>query len=235
MKGNWCWTPLTDNPLSYYPKASCREKVPMWVRIPTWQRSTSAAPAQPLLFLFSCGFCGFGIQMKRRGLALELFGSVAAGLSFGEPMCPSVGPTLSWDDCGTKCLDLLATQKRLRTHGSQQKSCIAFYHWGHFSTQSAALDLLCLRVWKVRLFHCTGFLWAPPSPASDSDTEVTMFKDGLGSEFKDLSPLSYLLSARRPHLFFTSCLVRAAPCMGISSIRLCRSHRSDLLIGAIKL
>lgn len=84
--------------------------------------------------------------MKRRGLALDLFGSVAAGLSFGEPMWPTVDPTLSWDDCGTKCPDLLATQKRLLAHGSQQKSCIAFYHWGHFSTQSAALDFLFLRV-----------------------------------------------------------------------------------------
>lgn len=166
--------------------------------------------------------------MKRRGLALlplKLFGSVAAGLSFGEPMWPTTDPTLIF----------WGTQKRLFAHDSKQKTCVAFYHWGHFSTQSAALDFLSLRVWKVCLFHCNGFLWATPlSRFSESDTEVTVFKDGLGSEFKDLSPLSYLLSARQPPVFFTSCLTRAAPCMGNSATRPCHSHRSDLLIGAVK-
>ncbi len=68
----------------------------------------------------------------------------------------------------------------------------------------AALDFLFhLRLWKVCLFQsvsspqCSRFLCASPS---DSDAEVTVFKDGLGSEFKDLRLPSYLLLPDGPFI-----------------------------------
>lgn len=45
--------------------------------------------------------------------------------------------------------------------------------------------------------QCSCFLCASPS---DSGAEVTFFKDGLGSEFKDLCQASYLLLPDGPFI-----------------------------------
>lgn len=173
--------------------------------------------------------------MKRRGLALELFGSVAAGLSFGEPMWPTVGPTLSWDDCGTKCLDLLATQRRLLAHGSQQKSCMAFMTGATFQHSLLLLISSFFESERCACSTASASFGSPPLPPLTQTPRSPCSKMGWVQSSK-ISP-HFLIYFRPdgPLLFLTSCLVRAAPCMGISSTWVCRSHRSDLLIGTIKL
>lgn len=68
---------------------------------------------------------------------------------------------------------------------------------------------------------------------SDSGAEVTPFKDGLGSEFKDLSRASYLLLP--DGLFIPHFLAHEVCSLYGHFLRpLCHTHRSNLLIGAIK-
>lgn len=102
---------------------------------------------------------------------------------------------------------------------------------------SSALEFLfLLQLWKVCLFHsflspqCSRFLCASPS---DSGSEVTLFKDRLGSEFSDFYEASYLLWPEAlfiPHFLptWSLLLVWAFP------RSLGHTHRFNLLIGAIK-
>lgn len=78
--------------------------------------------------------------------------------------------------------------------------------------------------------QCSSFLCASPS---DSGTEVMVFKDGLGSEFKDPNQASYLLL---PDGLFIPHFLAHEVCSlyGHFLHSLCHTHRSNLLIGAIK-
>lgn len=78
--------------------------------------------------------------------------------------------------------------------------------------------------------QCSRFLCASPS---DSGAEVTVFKDGLGSEFKELRRASYLLL---PDGLFIPHFLPHKVCSlyGHFLHSLCHTHRSNLLSGAIK-
>lgn len=182
-------------------------------------------------------WCGVGLWYinEHRGLALFAPRAVwfdAAALSLGDPPWWTQTPFLfkglrvgTWD----RCLDLLATQSgssHMEARRSHVEPFITQLSEGPFFS-TVCCDFLFLQVWKVCLFHCISFLCASPS---DSGTEVTMFKDGLGSESKDPSPVSYLLSPRQS-LFIPHFLAHK-----VCSLygHFLHTHRSNLLIDAIK-
>lgn len=160
-------------------------------------------------FLFM--WCGALVYKRHTEvLALAVFLAVwfdTADLSLGDPpgrVNYSVAPPPKASELGTmwdRCLKLSATQ-RASSHGE------ALYRPLSFCSQRP-------------VFHLSLLLLISSSPlkgvsvsrrqfllsiSSDSGAEVTLFKDGLGSEFKDLGQASYLLLPDRlfiPH-FLTS-------------------------------
>lgn len=128
----------------------------------------------------------------QRGLALSASLVVwFCGLVLGWPLIwtSPLPPRLQglqartlWD----RWVALLATQRGSSQRDSSQG----------LSSQFCALGFLFPQLWKVCLFHCASVPAFCASP-SDSGAEVMLFKDGLGSEFKDLQA-SYLLAPDKP-------------------------------------
>lgn len=77
-------------------------------------------------------------------------------------------------------------------------------------------------------------LGSPPLPPLTQTLRSPCSKMGWVHSSKISPHFLIYLQPDGPPLFLTSCLVRAAPCMGISSFLPRRRHISDLLIGAIK-
>lgn len=103
----------------------------------------------------------------------------------------------------------------------------AFYHSvleGPFFISGCCSSSPSLKGVSVSLHHF--LLTSPPS-------EVTAFKDGLGSEFTDLRLTSYLLlpdGSFIPYFLFHE----VCSLFGHFLQSLCHTHRYNLLIGAIK-
>lgn len=205
----------------------------------------SANPVWRLVIFSSCGV-GLWYIKEHRGLAPS--GSLAVwfdatALSLGDPLGrvsskpppPSRPP--SWDRVG-QMPGALGHTKRLLTWPGE-----ALYRLLSFCSQRAifhpSLLLLISSFFKSERCvcftasvspQCSSFLCASPS---DSDTEVMVFKDGLGSEFKDPHQASYLLL---PDGLFIPHFLAHEVCSlyGHFLHSLCHTHRSNLLIGAIK-
>lgn len=198
----------TNNPLSCYSKASRRERflhVLHHVCSHACMRSPRVCMRTPQCksrlatgcFLFMwCGALVYkGTLRFWCSLALWLFGLMLQPCPWvtllGGWAAPPPNPSrpLSWDRVG-QMPGALSHTKSLHTWTSFVPSFINLLLKACFSSQSAALDFLfLLQLWKVCLFHAVSF----SSVSSNSGTEVTVFKDGLGSEFKDLCRASYLL------------------------------------------
>lgn len=221
MQASW-----TDNPLSYYPKASCRERFlfafhvcvqsclictyPAECVLGFGCQPHSANPVWRLVIFSSCGV-GLWYIKEHRGLAPSASLAVrfdSAALSLGDPartvrsnphLLRGLRAGAVWD----RCHELLATQRGSSYGGLGE----ALYRLLSFCSQRAifhpSLLLLISPFFKSERCVCfsasaspwrSHFLCASPS---DSGTEVTLFKDGLGSEFKD-PPGSLSTPTRRP-------------------------------------
>lgn len=185
----------------------------------------SATPAEWLAF---CVFFFFINETQRFGLLLplKLFGSVGAGLSFGEPMWPTIDPTLSKDFARQMSGSFGHTNEAPRTW---QPAKALHSLLSLFNTVCCSWFFF-LRVWKVCLFHYVGFLWAPP--ISPLWVRHWGHRVQRWAGFRVQRSLSTFLStfSQTAPLFFTSCLVRAAPCLGYSFTWPCQSHSFDIVL-----
>lgn len=168
---------------------------------------------------------------------MALFASLAvwfdaAALSLGDPLGrvsrdpPTLFKASSQGPCGTDASSY-RPHKEGPSHGGQA-FITPFFNSFFFGSERCVCSTAPVSPQRSR-FHRA-------SP-SDSGAEVAAFKDGLGSEFKDLSARApYLLPPDGlfiPH-FLAHGGVEVCSLYGHFLRPLCHTHRSNLPIGAIK-
>lgn len=235
---DWCRLPPLIIPSHITPKASCRERFLDAFHVSVESRPCctypaefileiacqphSANPVWPLVIFSSCGL-GLWYIKEHRGLAP--FASLpvwfdAVALSLGdppgrlEPPPPSRPP--SWDHVG-QMPGALGHTKRLLTRRPEE----ALYCLLSFGSQPAIfhpslpLFISLLQVSKVCLFHCTSVPISSVLPPLTQARRSCCSKMGWVQSSKISTKL---LIYQKAFSFLTSCLIRSAPCMGISSI-----------------
>lgn len=226
--------PLANNPLSYYPKTSCREgflyvfnvmllphTYPAVFVLGSARQPHNVATAYSLLM-----WCGALVYKwtQRFGSLCSLSCLVwCCSPVLGRPSMVNSDPLPllrppSWDFVG-QMPGSPGHTKRLLTHGGQEKPCGAFYH----SALRGAIfqhSLLLLIFSFFQSERCVCFTASVSSVLPPLTQALRSPCSKMGWVQSSKIPPQFLIYSLpdSPFLFLTSWPIRSAPCMGISSM-----------------